>query len=248
MKRFVYSVSFIFCALSANVCVGELVDFENAASFGGDDALVTESYFGQYGLSVTATAGNDAASATTADLYFEAEGRDGTDGFWSSNQGRDEAFSGDLGNYLLKAGNGDLSYGKSKYFNMSIAYKNATQAASGEIWDIDGKEQYKVTALDANDNAIASLTSPIGSLNAEPWTWSFDVGDKAGISTIQVEFIAEESTLRGFAFDNFNATEANVNATSHAAPLPNAFAMGMVGLVFVSYRRWQKKAEIHVVD
>ena len=233
----------VFCSgiLIGSTAFAELVDFENAASFGGDDATITNDYFASYGLSVSAVAGNSKADASSAVLTFEAAGRDGTDGFWSATpSGRDEAISGDLGNYLVKAGGGDLAYNKSKYFNMSLQYDNATSAASGEVWDIDGKEQYKVTALDANGNAIASLTSPVGSLDGEPWTWSFDMGDEASIAQIDVEFVSTQSTLRGFAFDNFNSTQANPEATAHAAPIPHAFSMGaacLIGLVANRSRR-----------
>lgn len=206
----------------------DLIDFENAADYGGDDAIVTADYFSQYGLQVTAYAGSSASSATEAVLAFEQSGKDGTDAFWTSNKGRDEAFSGDLGNYFLKAGSGDLRYNRATYFNMAIQYEQATAAASGEVWDIDGPEQYKVTALDANGAELASLTSPKGGLNAEPWTWSFDVGADV-ISQINVEFVGS-SSLRGFAFDNFNATAANPDAKGHAAPVPPAVALGLAGM------------------
>ena len=220
---------------------GDLVDFENAADYGGDDAAVTADYFASYGLQVTAYAGSSAATATEAVLAFEQTGRDGTDAFWSSNSGRDEAFSGDLGNYFLKAGTGDLSYNNARYFNMQIQYDQATAAASGEVWDIDGPEQYKVTALDANGAELASLTSPTGGLNAEPWSWSFDVGADV-ISQINVEFVGS-SNLRGFAFDNFNATSANPDAKGHAAPVPPAVALGLAGLSGSAWLRRRRTAE-----
>lgn len=218
----------------------DLVDFENAADYGGDNALVSADYFAQYGLKVAAVAGADSSSATEALLAFEAAGKDGTDAYWGSDGQRDNAKSGDLGNFLLKAGTGDLSYNKSRYFNMSITYEKATQAASGEVWDIDGNEQYKVTALDANGNALASVTSPTGGLDAEPWSWSFDVGAE-NIAQIDVEFIGN-SNLRGFAFDNFNSTEANAGAKVHAAPVPPAFAIGMVGFAGRALMKRRKQA------
>ena len=224
----------------------DLVDFENAADYGGDDAIVTADYFTQYGLQVRAIAGDDAASATEAVLAFEAAGKDGTDAYWGADGQRDNAESGDLGNFLLKAGTGDLSYNKSRYFNMSIAYEKATQAASGEVWDIDGNEQYKVTALDSNGNALASLTSPTGGLDAEPWSWSFDVGAE-NIAQIDVEFIGN-SNLRGFAFDNFNSTEANAGAKVHAAPVPPAFAIGMVGFAGRALLKRRKQIAETIAD
>lgn len=228
-----------FLALLLGVTVSPIyggnVNFENAASYGGDNAVISSGYFAQYGLQISAVAGTDRSTASDAVLAFEAAGADGSDAFWTGRNGRDQALSGDLGNYLMKAGSGDLSYSNSKYFNLSIKYEEATSAASAEVWDIDGPEQYKVTAFDANENELASVTSPVGGLDGEPWAWSFDVG-AANIAQIDVEFIGSK-TLRGFAFDNFNSTEANPNASTHAAPLPAALPLGIVGLAATAWLR-----------
>lgn len=233
---FTLTVLMTLCQVSG----AAVVDFENAGDFGGDDAAVTNDYLSQYGVSFTAMAGMTASDAQQALLTFEATGADGTDAFGTGTvgSGRDEAFTGDLGNYLIKAGDGNLSYGRSEYFKLSIDYIDPTTAASGELWDIDGPEQYQVTALDANGNALATVTSPVGGLNAEPWAFSFDVGD-AGveIASLDVDFIGE-GNLRGFAFDNFNATGANPNVvTTHAAPVPMALPLGVIGLIGVAHRR-----------
>lgn len=222
----------------------DTVDFENAADYGGDNAVITQSYFEQYGLNITAVAGSSAADAQEAVLNFEAQGRDGTDAFWTGGGGRDLEKAGSMGDYLLKAGSGDLSYGKSEYFKMTVQYNDATQAASGEVWDIDGPEQYKVTALDANGNALASVTSPVGGLDGKPWAWSFDVGAD-NITQIDVEFVGA-SNLRGFAFDNFNATKANPNATTMAAPVPAALPLGAIGMAGLAFlRRRRREFETH---
>lgn len=233
--------------LTSSLGVADMVDFENAGDYGGDDAIVTNDYISQYGLTFTAMAGSNEADAQLATLTFEASGRDGSDAYYSSGGGRDEAFSGDLGNYLIKAGNGNLSYSRSEYFKLSIDYIDPTTAASGELWDIDGPEQYQVTALDANGSAIATVTSPIGGLNAEPWAFSFDVGDSGvEIAQLDVEFIGN-GTLRGFAFDNFNATEANPNvATTHAAPMPMSVQVGMIGLfgLYIKRRNRERRQQL----
>lgn len=238
MKRYIYLAGFLALVFGSQGVIADVIDFENAAEFGGDDAIVTSDYLSNYGVSFTAMAGSNAADAQQATLTFEAAGADGTDAFWTGSSGRDGALTGDLGNYLIKAGTGDLSYSRSEYFKLSIDYTEATSAASGELWDIDGPEQYQVTALDANGNAIASTTSPVGGLDAEPWAFSFDFGD-AGveIARLDIDFIGK-GTLRGFAFDNFDATGANPNvATTHAAPVPMALPLGLVGLLGVAHRR-----------
>ena len=181
---FAFSIAMLFVAAISVQANGDTLDFENAAEYGGDDAVISDSYFEQYGLTFTAMAGNSEADATKALLSFEAAGKDGTDGYWTNRNDRDEALKGDIGNYFMKAGTGNLSYNNAKYFKMDIDYQKATQAASGEIWDIDGPEQYTVTAQDANGNIIASLVSPTGGLNGMPWLWSIDVGPTTAIAKI----------------------------------------------------------------
>ncbi len=217
--------------IMSGVAMADLIDFENAGDYGGDNAAVSSKYYEQYGVKISAMAGSSAADATNAILAFEQTGSDDPNRAFVSGRGVDDtAYSGDMGQYFLKAGTGGMSYAKSKYFVMTIDYNEATTAASGEVWDIDGPEQYTVTAFDSNGNLVASLVSPTGGLNAAPWTWSFDMGDKGDIDVIQVAATGE-GTLRGFAFDNFNANEASPNADTHATPLPSAFALGLFGLV-----------------
>ncbi len=219
--------------------LGDVVDFEDAASYGGDNAAISDSYFENLGLSISAVAGDSAANASSVTFAFEATDRDGTDGFYTSGNRRDYALDGDLGDYFLKAGTGNLSYNNAKYFKMSIDYKESTNAASGEIWDIDGPEQYSVTAFDVNGGAIATLISPAGGLDGKPWTWSFEVGNE--IDKIEIDAIGT-GTLRGFAFDNFDSTGANANATSHATPLPSSAAIALLSFgTICSMRRYSRK-------
>ena len=244
IMRHLSSLTLIATLSLGSVVSAALIDFEDAASYGGDNAAISASYFDSKGVSITAFAGDNESSATQAVLSFEAEGRDNTDGFWSSSQERDVAYAGDLGDFLLKAGTTDLSYGKSRYFRMDIEYNDATSAASGEIWDIDGKEQYQVTAFDSSGTTLGTLVSPVGNLNAMPWAWSFDMGESEVISKIEVDFISTESTLRGFAFDNFNATEANPNASVHAAPLPPAAPVALAALAVCAVARRKRNRRI----
>ena len=119
---------------------------------------------------------------------------------------------------------------------MSIDYDTATQAASGEIWDLDGNEQFAVTALDENQNVLATLTSPSGGLDGEPWTWSFLTDKGAEIATIDLEYISNRANPQGFIFDNFDLTGSG-NAEAQAAPLPVALPLGLLGMLAVVWHK-----------
>ena len=215
-----------------------VIDFEDAAAYGGDDVAIEASYFQAQGYNFNAVAGASAADVTDVVFAFEQVGRDGTDGFWNKGgSGRDEALAGDLGNYFLKAGTGNLAYNKAKYFKLDIDYTTVSTAASGEIWDIDGPEQYQVSAYNADGGLINSLTSPHGGLDGKPWAFAFSVDPESGqvIDRIEIE-ASGTGTLRGFAFDNFDAF--GLSSATHATPLPAALPLGIMGIgVFVASRR-----------
>jgi hypothetical protein len=215
--------------LLASTCVSaDVLDFEDAAAFGGDDAIISSKYFLSQGFDLSAVAGDSAETAREVDFSFEKVGKDGTDGFVTKGLGRDVARTGDLGNYFLKAGTGNLEYNKAKYFKLSVDYTTVSFGASGQIWDIDGPEQYQVTAFDASGALISTLTSPAGGLDGEPWDFSIAVDPTSGriIDKIDIEAIGTKN-LRGFAFDNFD---------SHATPLPAGMSLSLMGLVMVAFR------------
>lgn len=206
---------------------GSFLDFEDAGSYGGDNALLTSDYFASGGFSLTATAGASAAEARAVNFSFEAIGTDGSDGYVNSTGGRDLAQTGSLGNYFMKAGVSSLEYGKSKYFNLKIDYTEPTLRAGAEIWDIDGPEQYRVTAYDENGLKMGTLDSPQGGLDGQPWMWQFTGTNEARIAHIEIE-ASGSGTLRGFAFDNFEA---------RPVPVPPAVALGFIGMSGLFARR-----------
>ena len=232
MKRYALFLMVSWLAAPADA---DTIDFENAADYGGDDAVITADYFASYGLTVSAYSGKKESSASLTELTFEAAGQDGTDAFHSGNL-VDTPRAGDLGNYFLKAGATGRETWTSKYFNMSIGYAEAASAASAQIWDIDRSEQYKVTAFDANGAELASITSPSGGLDGEAWTWAFDMDDDV-ISQIDIEFVGT-STMQVFALDNLLFTS---NARGHAAPLPPAAAVGLAGLGGTAWLRRRRR-------
>jgi len=86
-------------------------------------------------------------------------------------------FENRLGSFFLR-GVGSLTRGES----LLISYNSPTNAASAEIWDIDGEpergfEQWEVQALGSDLSVIDSIISPAGNpiaLESSPWLWSFD--------------------------------------------------------------------------
>lgn len=115
-------------------------------------------------------------------------------------------------------------------------------SASGEIWDIDSNasgpvdypEQYTVKAFASvadllADNPLDTQVSPLGipydhagTLSGRPWTFSF-ANLNGGIALIQIFQNRTAGKPRGFAFDNFNATEP-------ATVIPEPATLATLGL------------------
>lgn len=116
-------------------------------------------------------------------------------------------FEEQLGDWFLKTdGSNDT---------LLISYDNPVAAASGELWDIDARtsgayEQWSVTAYDSAGNSLGTIESPVGihhsgegSLNSQPWIWSFKLGYNAIIATIALQNIG--TTNGPVGFNNFAA-------------------------------------------
>lgn len=209
----------IGCAAQLNA--GTL-DFEDAASFGGDNTAIDSSYFLNNGFNITAVVGNDAGTATDVTFAFEQTGDTDTNAGFIGPNGHDTAVSGDLGSYFLKLGPERLPHMNQEFLQMEISYTDLTLVASGEIWDIDGVEAYQVTAYDADGNVIHTLDSTeSGDLNSEPWEFSFAVDPDSGQVIDKVVITSTGSQVGGIGFDNFQA---------NATPLPAALPLGIAGI------------------
>jgi len=118
-------------------------------------------------------------------------------------------------------------------------------AATGEIWDIDGTsnaaEQFEVTATLAS-HPDESATSPLGDnmdLDGKPWAWSFSNTDS---SITQIKFTRKSgtsgsTTYKNFfplAFNNFNP----ISAIGFVTPEPSSLlAFGGIFSLAVLRRR-----------
>ena len=195
------------------------LDFEDAASFGGDNSAVDSSYFLSNGFSISAVVGDDAATASNVTLAFEQTGGTDADHAYGAAGGND---SGNLSGYFLKLGSGEMPHAHDNYFQMEIDYVDTTLVASGEIWDVDYTEDFQVTAYDADGNVIHTLdTSESPDLDGQPWEFSFAVDPDSGQVIDKVVITSTGSLVGGIGFDNFQA---------NATPLPAALPLGIAGI------------------
>lgn len=238
-----------FAAVAAVAALGiagsahaAVIDFED----GTDDQEIAESTFDRFNVTFTAV--------ENIDLFYEERGSNGIDGFLDDPAGEydqeDEDTTASLGNYFMRTNEAvsvrDLG-GGGKVFQMT--YQRAPEKPiSGQIWDIDGNEsqgteQWRVEAFDADNALIATVVSPLGtdnrngSLNAEPWTFTFDGAgyDLASVNKLTFDFIGSKTEGIGLGFDNFQ--------TGAPVPLPAAawFLITALGGLFGA--RWLKRGK-----
>ncbi|NEQ75942.1 MAG: hypothetical protein F6K23_24650 [Okeania sp. SIO2C9] len=162
-------------------------------------------------------------------------------GFVSTKGGGNDiaapGFENRLGSFFLR-GVGSLTNGES----LLISYTSPTNAASAEIWDIDGRsggtfEQWEVQALGFDLSVIDSIISPIGTfaLESSPWLWSFDRQQK-DIHAIRLVYTGSAGGV-GLAFDNFSplAVEGSEPEANTSVPEPTS-AIGLLIFGAVAYR------------
>jgi hypothetical protein len=228
MKRLTLTAIAAVAALGVTPASAAFIDFEG----GVDDQEITPSTFSDTGISFVGASG--------VGLFFEQTGDDETDGFFNNRErSYDEAAAGhgaSLGTYFMRTGENVSSRGLPlDVFSVEWSYRPRTPV-SGQIWDIDGDpsqgtEQWAVRAYDASDVMIAEQISPLGdsfgagSLDAKPWTFSFDGSgyDLTSLATLKFSFIGTKETGIGLAFDNFDS--------GAPVPLPAAawFLMTAIG-------------------
>ena len=212
------------------------LDFEDAASFGGDNSAIDSSYFLSNGFSISAVAGNSAGTASNVTLAFEQTGSGDADRGFYTVDGHDHDYTGgQLGDYFMKLGTGDSDHQNSTYLQMEIDYQDLTYAASGEIWDVDN-EDFLVTAYDADGLVIHTLDSSTstGSGSGNPWEFSFAVDPDSGQVIDKVVISMSSGDIHGLGFDNFQA---------NATPLPAALPLGIAGIGAFMIRKRRKSSQ-----
>ncbi len=176
---------------------------------------------------------------------FEAEGNaDPEDGFINGALGIADVaangFAAQLGSFFLRQ-----PIGLGGVPAPLIADYETTQhitELSGEIWDIDGApgvtEQWRVDALGAADEVLASQLSPLGTeslgpYDAKPWVFAF-TNLPSSFDKVRLTFVGSKTSGLGLAFNNFSPTVAAV-----PEPMTSAvFALGLVSIgIATTWRR-----------
>ncbi|NEO54066.1 MAG: hypothetical protein F6K54_13850 [Okeania sp. SIO3B5] len=168
---------------------------------------------------------------------LEAVGNSDSGGGFTSTQGAEIAdtaapgFEERFGSFFLRGASSQPND-----ISLLISYTSPTRAASGEIWDIDGLEQWKIQALGADLSVIDSLTSPLGStsaLDSSPWFWSFDRPQK-DIHAVRLVHTGHSRPV-GLAFDNFSPLSVEGSEPTTPVPEPTS-AIGLLIFSAVAYR------------
>lgn len=137
---------------------------------------------------------------------------------WLNPDGHDTPRTGyesQLGDFFLRK---PSTLGNGKIPGPFIALYDTTLTVtelSGEIWDVDGDDEWRVDVLDANNNTLASQISPtfaadnfgLDTLDSLPWQFQF-TGLLPGVRSVQITFLGSDEGNRGFAFNNFSPTFA----------------------------------------
>jgi hypothetical protein len=184
----------------------------------------TDVFFdGDVGISFGFDTDNDGVLDQNA--VFEAAGNNDTgdnDTGFKGGYGDDMAapnYVSQLGQFFLRQ---STPYSQFGIFTILYDSELPITAASGEIWDIDGKlknnktEQFLVEAFNG-DTLLDSIMSPLGidhSLDAKPWAFGFS--NLTDINKIEISFVGGKKAGIGLAFNNFSpvqnlSSSVNVN-------------------------------------
>ena len=222
------------------------INFETVPGSSPSDNLAISNQFSSLGVNFGID--NDFDGVADAGLFPQLEkvGKSSGDtiqGFVNGGKGKDVAEAGyedRLGEYFLRTaglgGNGGA---------LLITYDEATQAASGELWDIDGNnngrrsEQWEVQLLGQDKSILDTITSPLGTnsnnnltggeLDGKPWLFSFERAE-ADVYGIRFKFTGNSNPAKvGLAFDNFSARSAESKSVPEPASLLGILMIGMVG-------------------
>jgi hypothetical protein len=204
-----------------------------------DDMIITNQFL-RYGVLFGIDNDLNGIPDTNAWAYLEKTGDDGDNGFQNRYGIFDTAmdgYSNQLGNYFLRTIAVDPD---NEQQVLLVSYTTPVDKASAEIWDLDanfsgsnpdyhGEEQWKIEALDENQQVITNLLSPIGidwgssdTLDGLPWSFEIDAEDEKMIAALRISFTGNRESYVGIAFNNFSPADGlgttNVIGVAEVSP------------------------------
>jgi len=207
--------SFAVVVVSAGIVNAQVINFETLpdGSTPTDNqqlplGLVYTVPFDGGTLDVTIGFDVDLDGVVESPAVFEAVGSDPITGF--QGFGADQAspfFAEQLGQWFIRS---ESALGSSDPIGILIAeYSQPVPGAAGEIWDIDGNEQWEIRGYRAGETQpTATVISPTTGLNGEPWIFSLADQD-VGFSRLEIEYVGTRALINvGLAFNNFSTSES----------------------------------------
>ncbi|USN99411.1 MAG: hypothetical protein H6810_01675 [Phycisphaeraceae bacterium] len=138
---------------------------------------------------------------------FEATGSDPITAFDAFGaDGPAPAFAEQLGQWFLRS---ESALNNSAPVGILVAqYDQPVPGCAGEIWDIDGPEQWEIRGYRAGEtDPVVTVLSPAGGFNGEPWVFTL-ADPTVGFSRLEIEHIGTRPNNQlGLAFNNFIASE-----------------------------------------
>ncbi|TDF38510.1 hypothetical protein EYS14_12620 [Alteromonadaceae bacterium M269] len=251
MKQLIQRMA--WCLVITSFCTfsqAGVIDFESTAtgSTPDDNSLIgLNEWFKAGGVFVRFGFDSDHDGVIDQSAVFEqANNTDngGDTGFWGTSGAKDVAASGYqslLGNFFLRQSKPYKPFGVFTILYDSI---HPVTAASGEIWDIDGRktktEQFLVQAFNG-ETLLASLTSPLGNnkkLNGKPWTFGFS--GLSDITKLEITFIGSKTKGIGLAFNNFSPVE-DISQASRYVPEPESIILFIAGILGIASSVFDKR-------
>ncbi len=246
-----FRCQFVVAALAPlaliSIASAAVIDFETT-SVGGvpvDDSNATGFFFdGPTGVRFGFDTNNDLVQDAPAHFESRVNGNDSPAAGYTSGSSTlpndsdtDLSPTNEGGSWMLREPKNQESPDASLFTGgdwFLIQYSGVLPTScSGEIWDVDNGEQYRVDAYDASDVLIATYFPPIGldpdlpgSRNGLGTTFAFS-GLSSPIAKIAIS-LSVTTAGGGFGFDNFNATQA---------PAPGALVVMGIGSVLGMRRR-----------
>lgn len=215
------------------------------------DDMVISNQFLRSGVSFGFDNDLDGFPDSNGSPLLEKAGDDANDAFYvtSVSAGNqmdfaDKGTAAQLGQYFLRT----VSVGEgNQQQTLLISYVYPVKKASGEIWDLDanndGYEQWRIEALDANQQVITNTYTPAGlhfddpdSLDGLPWSFDVNADEDQDISALRLVYIGTLTNISGLAFNNFSPAEGlgttNVIGVAKIAPAVEIYWHSQIGKTY----------------